>query len=277
MEQISRRSVLTTIGGLAGATALTGCADDAEPSLADTKSTTYDYGDDGPASSSSSTAGASGDGGTSGELTTVSLDPPEDLQNRWAAYAAVWTAADIGAGDDHGPRAEGGDWVYLMEVGEWAWLVRFTDGRAVLAGQGNPDTRRGAKEEKEARAALVAGAPSWWKTYEKVVPEFNSVGFVLGWDGKKWQRAGGTGARGGFDSLTFYLDSTERLGEQLARWGSEGKSGYSGSAKAAADRVIKAGPKVTASQLKALGPGINAKHLSAATKAAKAFAGKAKH
>ena len=127
------------------------------------------------------------------------------------------------------------------------------------------------------RAALVAGAPSWWKTYEKVVPEFNSVGFVLGWDGKKWQRAGGTGARGGFDSLTFYLDSTERLGEQLARWGSEGKSGYSGSGKAAADRVIKAGSKVTASQLKALGPGINAKHLSAATKAAKAFAGKGKH
>lgn len=285
MEQISRRSVLTAISGLAGATALTGCADDAEPSLADTKSTTYDYGDDG--SSSSPTAEASGDEGSGGEgsggeetaaeLTTVSLDSPDDLQNRWAAYVAVWTAANIGTRDDHGPRAEGGDWVYLMEVGEWAWLVRFRDGRAVLAGQGNPDTRRDAKQEKEARAALVAGAPSWWKTYEKVVPEFNSVGFVLGWDGKKWQRSGGSGARGGFDALTFHLASSERLSDQLARWGSKGQSKASRSAKAAADRVITAGPKVTASQLKALGPGIDTKRLSAATKAARAFAGKGKH
>ncbi|WP_435201817.1 hypothetical protein [Janibacter sp. GS2] len=274
MEQISRRSVLTTIAGLSGAAALTGCSDETEPSLADQKSTTYDYGDDAP--SSSSTAEASG-GGTTGALTTVDLDSPEDLRNRWAAYVAVWTAADIGVADDHGPRAEDGDWVYVMEVGEWAWLVRFADGRAVLAGQGNPDTRRDDAQEKEARAALLAGAPSWWKAYEKVVPEFNSVGFVLGWDGKKWQRAGAPGARGGFGALTFYLATAERLGEQLARWGSEGRTGYTGSARVAADRVMKAGPKVTAAQLKALGPGVDARRLSAATKAARAFGGKGTH
>lgn len=275
MEQISRRSVLTTIAGLSGAAALAGCSDEAEPSLADQKSTTYDYGDDAP--SSSPTSAASGDASTAGALTTVELDSPEDLRNRWAAYVAAWTATNIGAGDEHGPRAEGGDWVYVMEVGEWAWLVRFADGRAVLAGQGSPDTRRSAAQEKKARAALLAGAPSWWKAYEKVVPESNSVGFVLGWDGKKWQRAGAPGTRGGFEALTFYPVSAGRLGEQLTRWGSKGESGYSGSARVAADRVMRAGPEVTASQLTALGPGVDARRLSAATKAAQAFEGKGKH
>lgn len=279
MEQISRRSVLTTVGGMAGAAALAGCADEDEPSLSDTSSTTYHSADDGGGDSSSSSS-SKGDGDTggkssSGELTEVALDPPEELANRWAAYAAVWTAVNAG-GSDSGPRVEDRDWIYEMEVGEWAWLVRFTDGRAVLVGQGNPDERRGAEQEKKARAALVAGAPSWWRTYEKVVPEFNSVGFVLGWDGKTWQRAGGDGA-GGFDALTFYPKSAALLGERLAQWGSEGKSGYSGKARVAADRVMKAGPKVTAAQLKALGPGLDADRLSAAVKAAKAFRGRGKH
>lgn len=273
MEQISRRRVLT-VGGLAGAVALTGCADEDEPSLSDTPSTTYHSADDGDSATSSEGSGDTGTSSPAG-LTEVALDPPEELQNRWAAYAAAWTAVDAGGGGDSGPRVEGRDWIYEMEVGEWAWLVRFSDGRAVLVGQGNPDERRDAAQEKKARAALVAGAPSWWRTYEDVVPEFNSVGFVLGWDGKKWQRAGDAG--GGFDALTFYPKSAALLGERLAQWGSEGESGYSGQARVAADRVMKAGAKVTATQLKALGPGIDDKRLKDGVEAAKAFRGKGRH
>lgn len=272
MEQISRRSMLTAIGGLSGAAVLAACSDEAEPSLGDDPSTTYHYADE--SGSGSSTSGTEGTE-AKGELSTVTLDAPDDLQNRWAAYAAVWTAANI-SGEGTGPRVEGGDWVYEMEVGEWAWLVRRKDGKAVLVGQGEPDTRRSAAEEKKARSALLAGAPSWWQTYETAVPEFNSVGFILGWDGKKWQQAGAPGSRGGFAALTFYLASQERTGEQLARFASGGETGYSGSARVAADRIISAGPKVTASQLKALGPELDAKRLAAGVKAAKAFAGKGK-
>lgn len=275
MEQISRRTVLTAIGGLTGATVLAGCADEAEPGLSDKDSTTYHYGDGAGGSSASSGSGDASSGGE-GKLSAVTLDSPDDLQNRWAAYAAVWTAANI-SGDGTGPRVEGRDWIYEMEVGEWAWLVRFADGRALLVGQADPDTRRDETEEKQARAAITAGAPSWWQTYEKVVPEFNSVGFVIGWDGKKWQQAGEPGARGGFAALTFYLSSSRRLGEQMARWASGGSTGYSGSARVAADRIMKAGPKVTVAQLKALGPDLEAKRLSAGVKAAQAFTGKGKH
>lgn len=278
MEHISRRTMLTAIGGLTGAAALAGCADEDEPSLSEQKSTTYHYSDDEGSSgdASGSGSGEGGESGGTGELTTVTLDSPDELQNRWAAYAAVWTAANL-SGAGTGPRVEGGDWIYEMEVGEWAWLVRFADGRALLVGQGDPDTRRDAQEEKQARAAITAGAPSWWETYDKAVPEFNSVGFVIGWDGKKWQQAGEPGARGGFSALTFHLESTKRLGEQMARWASGGDTGYTGSARVAADRIIKAGPKVTVAQLKALGPELQSARLSAAVKAAKAFTGKGKH
>jgi len=280
VEPISRRRVLTVIGGLTGAAALAACSQDEEPSLADTPSTTYHWGDDDPEDSATSSSTSSESPSSGGGLTTVSLDAPDELRNRWAAYAAMWTAASISgegtSSDDTGPRAEGGDWIYEMETGQWAYLIRFTDGRALLAGQGNPDIRRGAKEEKAAREELVAGGPSWWKTFATVVPEFNSVGFVLGWDGKKWQRAAAAGGRG-FAGLTFYIATPERLREQLATWGSGGTEGYSASAGQAADRVMKAGPKVTVAQLKALGPGMKSARLPDAVAVAKAFEGKGKH
>lgn len=272
MEQISRRSVLTAIGGVVGAGALAGCADDAEPGLADTTSTTYHRGTQ---AAEGASGGESETSRPSGRLTEVDLAPPDDLRDRWAAYAAMWRAAGISGGDG-GPRAEGGDWIYEMETGQWAVLVRLKDGRAVLAGQADPDIRRGGRE-KAARADLVAGAPSWWTTYREAVPDFNSLGFVLGWDGKRWQRSADAGGSGGFGQLTFYVASDEQLGEQLVRWGSSGEQGYSGSAKAAADRVMRAGPKVTAAQLKALGPGLSRENLAAAVKAAQAFEGKGKH
>ncbi len=43
------------------------------------------------------------------------------------------------------------------------------------------------------------------------------------------------------------------------------------------DAVLKAGPKVTAAQLRALGPGIKRAQLEPATKAARAFAGRGQH
>ena len=274
MERISRRSALTVLGGLGGAAALAACArEEATPSLADGPSTTLYRG---RASESGSPSSTSSGSARSGDLITIDLDPPEDLRSRWAAIAAAWIGASISSGPG-GPRAAGGDWVYESELGQWAYLVRRAEGRAVLVGQSNPDLSRADDAEARARAALVAGAPTWWRVYEKVVPDVATVGFIIGWDGARWQQVAGVPAAGGFSAFTFYPASSELAGDQIAVWATRGKQGYSGSTKAPVDAVLQAGPKVTSAQLTALGPGVERARVSAAVRAARAFAGRGKH
>lgn len=275
MQQITRRTVLTGLG-LTGATVLGACSNDEESTLSGQEDeTTYHEGveDSGEGSTGTSTEDSSA---TTGTLQQVELPSPEKLRNAWAAYAAVWTAAGA-SGEHQGPRAEGGDWLFVMETAEWAHLTRFQDGRAVLSGQSNPDLERSDAEEKKAREALLAGAPSWWKGYEKQVRKGLSVGFVLGWDGSRWQRSSEAPSDGGFDAFTFVIAEPDDLGALLAMWATEDEKEYTGATKAAIDRVVKSGPEVTSAQLKALGNGVNGSRVSRAVTVARAFAGKGKH
>lgn len=275
MEQISRRTLLAALGAVTTTSGLAACSGDEPASETLDPSSTLDTAPGPPASpspsSSEGSASASAD-----RLQDVDLASPDELRDRWAAYAAMWIAAAVSEGGT-GPRAEDGDWIYEMETGQWAYLIRYKDGRAVLAGQSNPDTSRDAAGEKKARAALLAGAPGWWGVVQEVLPKGAPLGFVMGWDGTAWRRLGTASSMGGFDALTFYVASAEAMGQELATWGSEGKKSYAGAAKASADLVMRAGTGVTVAQLKRLGPGMKAARLSAAVRAARAFEGKGKH
>lgn len=279
MEQISRRTVLTALGLAGASTGLAACGDD-EPSTGtlDTTSTHYVDGAPGSGSGTSSptdppASSPSGDA----RMSTVELPAPEQLRGRWAAFAAVWVGAGINTQPSTGPRAQDGDWVYEMELGQWAYLVRFKNGRAVLAGQSNPDIRRSPQQEASARKALLAGTPAWWSTVEEVLPKQAVLGFVMGWDGTKWTRSADAPAEGGFDRMAFYPASERATGDRLVAWGNDGSKEYRGEAKVVADRVIAAGTSVSVAQLKRLGPGLKAALLPHAVKAAKGFAGKGRH
>lgn len=287
MEQISRRTLLAAFGTI-GPVTVAGCSGGGAPDdgRIDTSSTHYvggaetsGSGGSAPSGSASSGSGSGGSGSsTSAEpaLSRVDLPAPDELRNRWAAVAAGWVAAEV-SDDGSGPRAEQGDWLYMQETGQWAHLVRFTDGRAVLVGQSEPDTLRNATQEKESRAALLAGAPSWWGTFEEVLPDNTPVGFVLGWDRKQWQQVAAAPTAGGFSTLLFYPESPELAGEWLLLWGREGEGEYSGAQKATADAVMRAGTQVNASQLQRLGPGMRTARLKDAVAAARAFAGAGRH
>lgn len=274
MEQISRRTVLTAMGAL-GTMTVAGCADD-EPSQLDPSSTHVVKGDGGsgsPASGSSSTGSeGSGDASSEGGMRQVQLDSPDAMRGRWAAYTAVVLAA---SDNSESSRAEDGDWIFQHELGPWAMLVRFKDGKALLAGQANADIVRDLTQEKKIRRALVAGAPKWWGALDTALPDTARIGFVLGWDGKTWQ--GLASSVSNFDALPFYPKSQQACGEQLVMWGSEAEGSYTGSAKAAADAAMRAGTQLTAAQLKKLGPGIQSARVKGALTAAKAYEGKGKH
>lgn len=272
MEQISRRTLLAAIGAV-GTTAVAGCSDDSEP--VDIASTHRVGGDKGSGSDSGSGSGSSSDSAspTDSALQTVELDPPDTLRGRWAAIAAVWTAVEV-SDDGSGPRATNGDWEYSMELGEWAHLLRYSDGRALLVGQSDPDLMRSVTDEKKMRKALTAGAPTWWNDADELLPSNASVGFVLGWDRKRWQRVSGVPSEGGFDKMTFYPRDDDTTIEWLLLWGQEGESEHSSALRSAAAAVIKAGTRVNMSQLQRLGPGMQADQLKDAVAAAKAFEGK---
>lgn len=280
MEQISRRTLLTALGAGGATAALAGCSDDSsEPRTIDVSSTHYVEGSDAepsePADSQSS-SGEPSSGAGSGAMSTVKLAAPEELRGRWAAYTAMWIGGAVSEGGT-GPRTKGGDWVYEMELGQWAYLIRFKNGRAVLAGQSNPDISRTPAAEKEERKALLAAGPKWWGVVDDVLPGAAPLGFVMGWDGKEWTRSADAPTNGGFDAMAFYVESDQAMGQQLAMWGTKATKDYSGSVKAAADLVMKAGPSVTVAQLKRLGPGMQPARLPAAVKAAGAFKGKGTH
>ncbi|WP_338538985.1 hypothetical protein N5P18_05800 [Janibacter terrae] len=274
MEQISRRALLAALGA-AGSTALTACAEDEPPvEIGSTTHTPAGGGD--PVGGSGGDEGPSSSGPTS--MVPVDLASPDDLRDRWAAYAAMWVGAGVSEGGT-GPRATDGDWVYEMEIGQWGYLVRLEDGRAVLAGQSNPDTRRDAAAEKRNRETLLGQGPSWWGVVDDVLPATAHLGFVIGWDGKRWTRSSAAPTGGGYDSFVFYVATAKDLGQILVRWGSNGQQEYTGTggARAAADTVMAQGTRVTSSQLRRLGPGMRSSRLPAATAAARAFEGRGRH
>lgn len=275
MEQISRRALLAALGA-AGSTALTACAEDEPPQEIGATTYTPAGGGSGGGSGGEEPSGSS----TSGRATMVPVDlaSPDDLRDRWAAYAAMWVGAAISGGGT-GPRATEGDWIYEMEIGQWAYLVRMKDGRAVLAGQSDPDTRRDAAAEKRNRQTLLGQGPSWWGVVDDVLPATANLGFVIGWDGKRWTRSSAAPTGGGYDSFVFYVATAKDLGQILVRWGSNGQQEYTGTggARAAADTVMAQGTRVTSSQLRRLGPGMRSSRLPAATAAARAFEGRGRH
>ena len=133
-------------------------------------------------------------------LVDVQIPSPRRLRGGWAALAAVYAAR--GWGDDI--RATPEQWLYHDGGGNWACL-RFAGGRkAVLIGRdhemsetsfgGSPEVPVGVETD------LLAGTPAWWgETLE--APRFRDwLGFVYGWNGRRWQRAG-YDEEDGFDAV----------------------------------------------------------------------------
>lgn len=192
-------------------------------------------------------------------LVTLDLPRPDELRNRWAAYAAVLTA--LGFGD--GCHAARGRWHFDDGGGNWADLTLLPDGRAVLYGRDHEysDTYYGPHAQAAGQPAtdILAGAPDWWlASIPPVEAGDYGPGFIYGFDGERWQRAAydtpdGFGSVGlpalsddaVFDAITEHID-----GEAFEA-GGDGHQPDRSDLRA----LTKAGPAMSSDQLDAvLGP-----------------------
>ena len=122
-------------------------------------------------------------------LVDIELPSPGLLKNGWAALAAVYASRgwlrDVYATADQ--------WMFHDGGGNWACLRYVDKDQFLLLGHDHEysETYYGEAatyfEEKE--TDLLAGAPDWWKTRLDLPPCGEWIGFVYGWNGRKWQRA----------------------------------------------------------------------------------------
>jgi hypothetical protein len=121
-------------------------------------------------------------------LVPVDLPAPNELRNRWAAYAAVMAALGFGDLSNATPQR----WHYDDAGGNWAELVLLDDGRALLFGHDGEYSetyfREAAEYFEEEETDLLADAPDWWGS---VLPRGEDlwIGFVYGFENDVWQRA----------------------------------------------------------------------------------------
>lgn len=288
--EITRRVALSALGLGSGA-ALVGCSDEAEEPT-QSSSTTFRTGEDtgsgegsGDGSSSASGSGSDGSGSSSPQsdgspssgtaVTVDSLPSPEEMRDPWAAYAAAWVATQSTTGVPSGVYQDA-DWYYASQLGEFAFLVRYKDGRAVLIGSSDPSLNdRSADDEQQARAVLTAGRPAWWAGAFEHVPVNTKAGFLCAWDGSSWKQNQRSTARGGVESMELVVTSPRETGEALVMLGTGGEEEYTGSRRSAADAVVDAGPSVTAAELTDLGPQV--RHADDGVRAAKAFTDSGTH
>lgn len=270
-----RRSLL-----LAGALApLAACAGEPEPLERSGSASTPTPSGPGSASSGSSTPSPRSSSTTtstaaSGRLERVDLPALDDLAGRWAAYAAVWVGGEFSS--DGGPSADDGDWLYEDMFGQWGFLTRFADGRAVMVGSAQPERVRPAAEEREARAAMLAGAPSWWAVGLQPIDPATAVHYVCGFEAGRWRQVAGVSERAsGITSLNFVLRTERQVVDEMVLMANTGVADRPATAKSAARALVRAGSKATAAQVAAVGSDIRDAKAGAA--AAALFAAPGRH
>lgn len=265
MPPISRRSLLTVLG-LGAGTTLVGCSEP-EREVILPPSTSSAAGGPPKTSSTSSTSSTSTGPATSEK---VDLPAPDELRDPWAAWTATWaTIQDPGSG---GPRVDRGDWYFENFEGQWAYLLRYRSGKAVLVGSSDLNIVREDGPEKEQRERLLAAGEKWWGDAFGDLPANGHLGFVCAWDGKEWRRTAGVEGRGGLGSLDFFITSRTETAKVIAQLTDIGEGEYRGKAKIVADAIVKAGPAVTEAQLEGLGSMVRSARDGVA--AAKAFTDK---
>jgi hypothetical protein len=144
-------------------------------------------------------------------LESVDLPSIEVLKGRWAAYSAVMAALGYASGC----IADGPHWHYDDGGGNFADLMLYSDGRAVLFGNDHEYSqtyfREAAAYFQEPETDLLAGAPSWWGD---PLPTGNDqwIGFVYGFEAGSWRRAV-YDLDDGFNSLGLPAASGERFAD----------------------------------------------------------------
>ena len=163
-----------------------------------------------PAPAASSTAGIVAEK----PLIDLDLPSPAALRRGWAALAAVYAAR----GWDRDVYAEPRQWLYDDGGGNWACLRYVDKDRILLIGHDHEYSQtyfgEAAEYFGESETDLLAGAPAWWRSHLDPMPFGDWIGFVYGWDGRKWQRASYE-AQDGFEQVGLLkacsLGTTETL------------------------------------------------------------------
>jgi len=122
-------------------------------------------------------------------LVDLNLPSPQELKPGWAALAAVYAAR----GWAREVHAVPGEWRYHDGGGNWVCLRFKSESQAILIGHDHEYTqtyfRESAEYFQEEETNLLEGVPDWWGFNLDPQPFGEWVGFIYGWDGKKWQRA----------------------------------------------------------------------------------------
>jgi len=149
-------------------------------------------------------------------LVDLNLPAPEKLRGGWAALAAVCAARGWCTDVYATPH----EWLYHDGGGNWVCLRFKSDNQAVLLGHDHEysETYYGeaAAYFEEEETDLLDGVPEWWSFNLSPQPFGEWIGFVYGWEGAKWQRAGYS-PQDGFDSVGLLdacsISSTDLLAE----------------------------------------------------------------
>jgi hypothetical protein len=204
-------------------------------------------------------------------LVPVDLPAPNELRNRWAAYAAVMAALGFGDLCNATPQR----WHYDDAGGNWAELILLHDGRALLFGHDGEYSetyfREAAAYFEEEETNLLADAPDWWGS---VLPQGEDlwIGFVYGFEGDVWQRAD-YDLEDGFESVGNPAFSDARLQDLVAEFirgrGTDAGVDHSPDCIAVA-KLVERGPSLTTEDLAAVFGPVSG-DLSAGVSAAQAF------
>ena len=123
------------------------------------------------------------------KLLDIELPPPKAMRGGWAALAAVCFAR----GWKKTVYATSSQWLYHDGGGNWACLRFLSEDKVVLIGHDHEYSEtyfgEAAKYFEEEETNLLADAPEWWGSDIDPQPFGEWIGFIYGWDGKKWQRA----------------------------------------------------------------------------------------
>jgi len=120
-------------------------------------------------------------------LVKLKLPSPTELRGGWAALAAVQESYNpyglVSATED--------GWLYDDGGGNWAYLRFVGDDKALLIGHDHEYSQTNLTEDNAADSILLKGAPAWWleNTFPHPLAEGDAIGFVYGWENKKWQRS----------------------------------------------------------------------------------------
>jgi hypothetical protein len=204
-------------------------------------------------------------------LVPVDLPTPNELRNRWSAYAAVMAALGFGDLCNATPQR----WHYDDAGGNWAELVLLDDGRALLFGHDGEYSetyfREAAAYFEEEETDLLADAPDWWGS---VLPQGEDlwIGFVYGFEHDAWQRAD-YDLEDGFESVGNPALSEGRfhdlVGEFIRGRGTDAGVDHTPGSAAVA-KLVERGPLVTTEDLAAVFGPVSG-DLPAGVSAAKAF------